>query len=143
MKWNARTNLTAVRSAEEIVTRHFGESLFAARCIKAFAEAESMLDFGSGAGFPGIPVHLYLPELAVTLAESQGKKAAFLREAVRDLNLSAQVWSERVDAMPSAAKFDLVTTRAGELRASHEPNAVIPIRGTREGVVVLTKRVDA
>src|SRR6202453_4863412 len=54
LKWNARTNLTAIRDPEEIVRRHFGESLFAARHIPA--EAKTLLDFGSGAGFPGLPI---------------------------------------------------------------------------------------
>src|ERR1700716_112541 len=78
LKWNARTNLTAIRDPEEIVRRHFGESLFAARHIDP--KTKTLLDFGSGAGFPGLPIALYRPEIAVTLAESQNKKATFLRE---------------------------------------------------------------
>src|SRR5580704_7224389 len=80
LKWNARTNLTAIRDPEEIVRRHFGESLFTAKHLPA---CRTLLDLGSGAGFPGIPIQLALPELKVTLAESQNKKAAFLQEAVR------------------------------------------------------------
>src|ERR1700728_2858710 len=79
LKWNARTNLTAVRDPQEIVRRHFGESLFAGRHVGTPA---TLLDLGSGAGFPGIPIALLRPEIAVTLAESQHKKAAFLREVV-------------------------------------------------------------
>src|ERR1700728_3898680 len=66
LKWNARTNLTAIRDPEEIVRRHFGESLFVARHLPA---CDTLLDLGSGAGFPGIPIQLALPELNVTLAE--------------------------------------------------------------------------
>src|ERR1700723_3277713 len=66
LKWNARTNLTAIRDPEEIVRRHFGESLFAARHLPPSA---TLLDLGSGAGFPGLPIQLLRPEIAVTLAE--------------------------------------------------------------------------
>jgi 16S rRNA (guanine527-N7)-methyltransferase len=84
LKWNARTNLTAIRDPEEIVRRHFGESLFAGVHLAAKLSSEAtLLDLGSGAGFPGLPIQLLLPGLQVTLAESQNKKATFLREAVR------------------------------------------------------------
>ena len=88
VKWNARTNLTAIREPEEMVRRHFGESLFAGVQVGGrVLQDASLLDFGSGAGFPGLPIQLLLPGLRVTLAESQGKKASFLREAVRTLGL--------------------------------------------------------
>jgi 16S rRNA (guanine527-N7)-methyltransferase len=110
MKWNERTNLTAIREPEEIVRRHFGESLFAASFVR---KAETLLDFGSGAGFPGVPIQMVRPDVRVTLAESQGKKAAFLREAVRTLGLeAAEVWDQRVEAMPAERRFDVVAMRA-------------------------------
>ncbi len=117
VKWNARTNLTAIREPEEIVRRHFGESLFAGVQVGARVDAgATLLDFGSGAGFPGLPIQLLLPGLRVTLAESQGKKASFLREAVRTLGLGTEVWAGRVEAMPEVAgaarQFDVVTMRA-------------------------------
>ena len=59
LKWNARTNLTAIREPEEIVRRHFGESLFAAQHL---GHPDTLLDFGSGAGFPGIPIALLRPK---------------------------------------------------------------------------------
>jgi 16S rRNA (guanine527-N7)-methyltransferase len=108
LKWNARTNLTAVRDPEEIVRRHFGESLFAARHLPA---CRNLLDLGSGAGFPGIPIQLAHPEIEITLAESQNKKAAFLREALRTLGLPAKVWAGRAEALP-AGSFDVVALRA-------------------------------
>ncbi len=110
IQWNARTNLTAIRKPEEIVQRHFGESLFAALHLEA--EADTLLDFGSGAGFPGIPIALLRSDISVTLAESQGKKASFLREAGRTLGLSCSVWPARVEAMPSDRQFHTVTLRA-------------------------------
>jgi 16S rRNA (guanine527-N7)-methyltransferase len=109
LKWNARTNLTAIRDPEEIVRRHFGESLFLARHLE---DTATLLDFGSGAGFPGIPAQLLLPTLCVTLAESQQKKAAFLREVVRTLNLPTQVWAARIESMPPSSQFDAVALRA-------------------------------
>src|SRR6202022_891918 len=89
LKWNARTNLTAIREPEEIVRRHFGESLFAGRQL---GTCKTLLDFGSGAGFPGVPIQLLRPEIQVTLAESQNKKATFLRELVRTLGLKTEIW---------------------------------------------------
>jgi 16S rRNA (guanine527-N7)-methyltransferase len=110
LKWNARTNLTAIREPEEIVRRHFGESLFAARHLDPGSIA--LLDFGSGAGFPGLPIALLRPDIQVTLAESQNKKATFLREVVRTLGLPIEVWPARVEAMPATRRFHTVTLRA-------------------------------
>ncbi len=115
LKWNARTNLTAIRSPEEIVQRHFGESLFAAQHLTQHLHpCATLLDFGSGAGFPGLPIQLFDPRIFVTLAESQSKKSAFLREAVRTLNLATEVWPSRVESMPPDRQFDIVTLRAVE-----------------------------
>jgi 16S rRNA (guanine527-N7)-methyltransferase len=111
--WNARTNLTAIREPEEIVRRHFGESLFAGlHLAQHLATDATLLDFGSGAGFPGLPIQLLLPELRITLAESQGKKASFLREAVRTLGLPTTIWAARVEDLPAGTRFDAVTLRA-------------------------------
>src|SRR5271154_4718966 len=110
LKWNARTNLTAIRDPEEIVRRHFGESLFAARHLAP--DTTTLLDFGSGAGFPGLPIALLRPGIPVTLAESQNKKATFLREVVRNLNLSTEIWAARVETMPETRLFHTVTLRA-------------------------------
>ncbi|WP_260735859.1 16S rRNA (guanine(527)-N(7))-methyltransferase RsmG [Tunturiibacter lichenicola] len=110
VRWNARTNLTAIRDPEEIVRRHFGESLFAAQYLDP--AADTLLDFGSGAGFPGLPIALLRPEIKVTLAESQNKKASFLREVVRNLKLTTEVWAARVETMPETRLFHTVTLRA-------------------------------
>jgi 16S rRNA (guanine527-N7)-methyltransferase len=110
LKWNARINLTSVRDPDEIVQRHFVECIFAAAQFPA--NVKTLLDFGSGAGLPGIPIAICRPEIAVTLAESQGKKAAFLREAIRTLGLTAEVWDRRVEQMPPPRVFDAVTLRA-------------------------------
>jgi len=113
LKWNARTNLTAIRDPEEIVRRHFGESLFAAvHLAPKLAPNATLLDFGSGAGFPGLPIQLLLPHLRVTLAESQNKKSTFLREVVRTLALPTQIHAARVETLPAEALFDAITLRA-------------------------------
>jgi 16S rRNA (guanine527-N7)-methyltransferase len=111
LKWNARMNLTAIRELEEIVRRHFGESLFLGAHV---GPCTTLLDFGSGGGFPGVPVQLMRAEVQVTLAESHGRKAAFLREVVRELGLRSEVWAGRVEEMPAERKFDVVAMRAVE-----------------------------
>jgi 16S rRNA (guanine527-N7)-methyltransferase len=108
LRWNTRVNLTAIRDEEGILKRHFVESIACARALPN--GITTLLEVGSGAGFPGIPIALCRPEIAVTLAESQGKKAAFLQEAVRVLGVATKVYAGRAEAM--AAQFDCVTLRA-------------------------------
>lgn len=113
IRWNARVNLTAIRDKESIVTRHFGESLFAAR-IAGSRPARRLVDLGSGAGFPGLPIKIWIPDLHITLIESNNKKATFLREVIRALGLTnIDVFARRAEDFP-AASADLVTLRAVE-----------------------------
>jgi 16S rRNA (guanine527-N7)-methyltransferase len=113
LKWNRRVNLTAIRDPEEIVTRHFGESFFAATQWLVPEKHESVIDIGSGAGFPGLPLAMYSPKAAVTLIESQGKKAAFLNEVIFALGLrNAKVFNSRAEDLRTQG--DLVTLRAVE-----------------------------
>ena len=79
------------------MSRHIIESIAVARSIPG--HVTTLLDFGSGGGLPGIPIALCRPQIAVTLAESQGKKAAFLQEAVRVLGIAAKVHSDRAEAL--------------------------------------------
>jgi 16S rRNA (guanine527-N7)-methyltransferase len=110
-RWNARMNLTAVRDPRTLAALHIAECIRAAQRIPE--GIETVLDFGSGAGLPGIPMQIARPELRVTLAESQKKKAAFLQEAVRELGLPhTAVYSGRVEDLPPAQSFDLVAMRA-------------------------------
>lgn len=124
-RWNAKINLTAVRDLDEIVTRHFGESLFAASILfpqGRDSESYSVADVGSGAGFPGIPIKLWAPHIELTLIESQNKKATFLREVLRGLKLdNAQVFAGRAEDWGNDA--DVVTLRAVEKFATALPIA--------------------
>ncbi|HET9165904.1 MAG TPA: 16S rRNA (guanine(527)-N(7))-methyltransferase RsmG [Candidatus Angelobacter sp.] len=113
LKWNARINLTAIREPGEIVQRHFGESLFAAKHLLEQKLPQTAIDLGSGAGFPGVPFALLAPEIQVTLIESQQKKATFLKELIHTLGLkNAKVFSDRAENYPGAD--DLVMLRAVE-----------------------------
>lgn len=113
LKWNARTNLTAIRNQDAILRRHFGESFFAARHLLAADSTHTVIDVGSGAGFPGLPLKIFAPGIHLTLIESHNKKNTFLREAVRALQM------ENVEAYLGRAeryehKAQLVTMRAVE-----------------------------
>jgi 16S rRNA (guanine527-N7)-methyltransferase len=118
--WNARINLTAIRQPEEIVTRHFGESLFTAqhlfpatKNVGAKQSSARLIDIGSGAGFPGLPIKIYAPEIHVTLIESNQKKVTFLREAIRTLTLTnINVSHGRAENYPNQA--EVATLRAVE-----------------------------
>ncbi|HTV54775.1 MAG TPA: 16S rRNA (guanine(527)-N(7))-methyltransferase RsmG [Terriglobia bacterium] len=132
LRWNSRINLTAIRDEEHIVTRHFGESLFAARLLfppvpfanqQPLASPIRLADLGSGAGFPGIPIKLWNPNVSLTLIESNHKKATFLREVVRTLTLTdVDIQNVRAESLP-ASSFDIVTLRAVERFADALPVA--------------------
>ena len=113
LKWNAKVNLTAVRDPEHIVTRHFGESFFAAQKLSIAGWSGSVIDFGSGAGFPGLPLAMFAPLAQVTLIESNAKKATFLNEVISALELkNACVARQRGENYSGTAS--LVTMRAVE-----------------------------
>jgi 16S rRNA (guanine527-N7)-methyltransferase len=138
MRWNTRMNLTAVRDAEGILRRHFVESIVCTRHLPA--EIATLLDFGSGAGFPGIPIALIRGEIAVTLGESQGKKAAFLQEAVRVLGLSARVYADRAEKLDG--RFDCVTLRAVDRMGEAVRAAAGLVEGGGGWMAVLTTLPD-
>lgn len=122
LKWNARMNLTAVRDPEQIVTRHFGESLFAAHQVFPDPAMKATLaDVGSGAGFPGLPIAIARPAVQVTLIEAHGKKATFLKEVLRATGVrNARVATMRAEDY--GEKADVVTFRAVERFA-----AILPV----------------
>jgi len=108
-KWNQVYNLTAIRELPKMVSAHLLDSL----CVIPFLSGEGMLDVGSGAGLPGIPIALAQPSRNVTLLDSNHKKAAFLRQAVTELSLNnASVVCERVDSWRAPREFDVIISRA-------------------------------
>lgn len=154
IRWNFRVNLTAIRTPDEIVTRHFGESFFAARslfpsgvdtpvCQRAsqppnppaspnspMSSAPAplthplLLDIGSGAGFPGLPIKIWSPDTPVTLIESNNKKVAFLREAIRALGLTGiDVSAARAEDLPASVAA-IITLRAVERFTQIVPTAI-------------------
>jgi 16S rRNA (guanine527-N7)-methyltransferase len=139
--WNERINLTALKDDGEIAVSHFLDSLSAARFVRG---AERLLDIGSGAGFPGIPLKIAMPELDVTLVESVHKKTAFMNEVIRELGLTGirAVWGRAEDesnGVPRGA-FPCVISRAvsgvKEVLALSEPylspgGSIILMRGRR------------
>jgi 16S rRNA (guanine527-N7)-methyltransferase len=108
-KWNQAYNLTAVREPREMLTRHLLDSL----AMAPFVDASPLADLGTGPGLPGIPLAIANPALEVALVESNGKKARFLREAVRTLGLAnARVLESRAEAVAEPGGFALITARA-------------------------------
>jgi 16S rRNA (guanine527-N7)-methyltransferase len=115
VRWNEKTNLTSVREPDAMATRHFGESFFAAAHLLAGDAPATAIDLGSGAGFPGLPLAIYAPQVAVTLIESNNKKATFLKEVVRALALNnVTVTADRGESLVGKRKANLVTMRAVE-----------------------------
>jgi 16S rRNA (guanine527-N7)-methyltransferase len=113
--WNRRINLVSERSAQEIVIRHFIDSLTAMPYLDR--PWGSLIDIGSGGGFPGIPLKIALPGLTVSLVEASRKKASFLSHLIRTLGLEGvQVIQERVETLTAEkemdGRFDTLISRA-------------------------------
>ncbi len=106
VKWNRVLNLTSIRDAEGAVVRHYCECLFFASLLP---ETGRVLDLGSGAGFPGVPIAVLRPEIYVTLLESHQRKAVFLKEAAREL-ANVDVLAKRAEDI--SVTWDLVVSRA-------------------------------
>jgi 16S rRNA (guanine527-N7)-methyltransferase len=198
LKWNQKMNLTAVRQPEEIVTRHFGESLFAAQHLfpaiahvgtggltrpaerssaPSFDSAQALseptpsekgcptrplqrrvgmspgrdvasnvstvVDVGSGAGFPGLPIKIWAPDIRLTLIESNHKKATFLKEVARTLGFrGVEVFTGRAETFPAAAA-DIVTLRAVEKFEKILPIAAGLVRpGGRLVLLIGSSQID-
>ena len=108
-KWNHAYNLTAIRDLDSMVTRHLLDSL----AILPWVKGPRLLDVGSGAGLPGLPLAIASPELKVVLIDSNGKKIRFLQEVKRVLSLAnVDIIQSRVESYHPAHLFDTVTSRA-------------------------------
>lgn len=113
-EWNKKINLTAITGDEDIVIRHFFDSLI---LVPFLSSKETLLDIGSGAGFPGIPLKIVIPDLKVTLMDSVNKKVVFMRHIIRTIGLknieAVQGRAEDKETIRKfAACFDVVTSRA-------------------------------
>ncbi len=108
-RWNRTYNLTAIRDPREMVTRHLLDSL----AMWPHIASGTLADLGTGPGLPGIPLAITRPQLQVTLVESNGKKARFMREAVRQLGLgNARVAESRAEALDEPGAYEHLTARA-------------------------------
>jgi 16S rRNA (guanine527-N7)-methyltransferase len=112
LTWNEKVNLTAIRDPLEILYRHFCESMYGAGAVPL--EMGRLADVGSGGGFPGLPLKILRPDLQLFLVESNVKKATFLAEVVRELELTnASVIVSRYEELgEELAPLDVVCSRA-------------------------------
>lgn len=111
LEWNEKFNLTAITDKDEIEEKHFIDSI---ELVKFFdVKNKTLLDVGSGAGFPGIPLAIVEPTLSITLLESNGKRVSFLREVVKELELkNVEIIQGRSEELGTREKYDIVTARA-------------------------------
>ena len=111
LEWNEKFNLTAITDKDEIEEKHFIDSI---ELVKYFdVKNKTLLDVGSGAGFPGIPLAIVETTLKVTLLETTGKRVTFLKEVVKQLGLSnVEVVQGRAEEQKEREKYDIVTARA-------------------------------
>jgi 16S rRNA (guanine527-N7)-methyltransferase len=138
-RWNQKINLTSIRSLRESIARHYCECLYFASLLAAEVDRSgadpsiSVVDAGSGGGFPGIPVAIYSPGWKVSLVESDARKAVFLREATRGIS-NVRVVCKRLDRVDGPA--DWVVSRA--VRAA-DVLAVVPKLSKRVGLLLSTQ----
>ncbi len=111
LEWNEKFNLTAITNKDEIEEKHFIDSI---ELVKFFdLKNKTLIDIGSGAGFPGIPLAIVEPNLKVTLLEATGKRVTFLKEVVKELDLkNVEIIQGRAEELGTREKYDIVTARA-------------------------------
>lgn len=139
MKWNQKTNLTAITDPFEVAVKHFLDSIVPVKIIPSNA---SLLDIGSGGGFPGIPLKISLPSLSVTLIDASRKKVSFLKHIIRILELknidALHIRAEEFANKPGIAKtFDVIISRALSSMTSFALTALPFLK--KEGVIIAMK----
>ena len=158
LEWNEKFNLTAITDKEEIDEKHFIDSLLPLKYVEV--KRGRLLDIGSGAGFPGIPLAIVCPKVKVTLLESNGKKVRFLNEVVNQLGLeNVNVINGRAENLKEKESFNYVTARAvkqlnillelsvpflkvrGELFAYKGPDAEEEIKASKSALRKLNAQV--
>ena len=155
LKWNRKINLTAIRSEKGIVLKHFLDSLTA---YSHLSKPSSLLDIGSGAGFPGIPLKMVEPSLEITLIDSVRKKVDFQKHIIRTLGLKGieaihgrvqdkeiiQSFGERFDTVISRAFSDLQTLLILSFPFLKKGGVVLAMKGERKGeeIQLLPKREE-
>lgn len=109
--WNSKTNLTALTEPDDYINKHILDSLYPARHLQTGA----LVDVGTGAGFPGLPLKLLLPQIQLTLVEASAKKVAFLEHCLKSLDVEAKVYhgrAEELGRMSHRESFNFAITRA-------------------------------
>lgn len=113
VEWNERMNLTAITQAEQVVAKHFADSILPASLLPANARC---IDVGTGAGFPGVPLLIMRPDIQMTLLDSLNKRLTFLGTLLEELGLTAQLVHLRAEdagrASAHRARYDIALTRA-------------------------------
>ncbi len=108
--WNETMNLTAITNKDDVFMKHFFDSLSLAKVVSF--NNQTLLDVGSGAGFPGVPLKLVFPSLHLTIVDAQKKRLAFLEHLAKELNIDVSIMHERAETMPIVSGYDVVTARA-------------------------------
>lgn len=143
IEWNQKINLTAIIEPEEIILKHFIDSITILKYIEKDAK---IVDVGTGAGFPGIPVSIMRPDLKITLVDSLNKRLIFLQEVIKELNLkNIEIIHSRAEEFGQNKKyrenFDIATSRA-VANLSTLSEYLIPLVKI-EGKVISMKAADA
>lgn len=112
LEYNSHTNLTAIRNIEDVYLKHFYDSLLAAKFFDF--DSKSIIDLGSGAGFPGVPLKIVYPSINLTLLDSNGKKTTFLEKLKSELGLEYEVINDRAEKyiLKRREFYDVATSRA-------------------------------
>ena len=108
-KWNKAYNLSAIREQEAMLRLHILDSL----AVLPYVSGQKIIDVGTGAGLPGVPLAIFMPDVQFTLLDSNSKKTRFVQQSIMELNLSnIEIIHGRVEGLGRAAEFDVVISRA-------------------------------